>query len=476
MMAAWRNQTVLSQALRAYPWSFMGFLLLCMIVPKLYELSSFFWAGRISADAVSIAEQQEFLAIMIEVINEAAAVGVLALVAQRAGQRDDVLGAIRAGLFVGLVGAGLLTMTLWLTPHLFIKAIGTPPSLVTATSSYLRVRAWGLPFDAAGLVLLTALKALRRARLALVIIIVGTLMNAGLDILLVSDTRFSLHLGVPGIALTFVLTKVSVCVMAAIVCQRILRIGIRDLAQGIGTSLPRFFSAGGWAGLDSLVRNVGYVLLLTVLNALGAQAFAGYGLAMTVIWTGLLPVLALTEGTNILVGNLYGQRRDEEVDRTIAVSIALVLLAMAGLMLLGLFRWHSIAGFLNPHIGIVDASNQVFLSLALAYVLFAVSQILKSLFIGSGRTANLFIVSMLINGVLVIPYVVVARWRGSPPQFAEMMRLVGAALILDFLLTSLLAWRVRRAMIRSHGSRGQNAAAFPGSASVPPLFSLPAME
>lgn len=448
MISESHDQNFVGRALHAYPWSFMGFLFLCMLVPKIYELSWLFWVGRMSTDALSIAEQQEFLAITIEVINEAAAVGVLSLVARQRGERRHVLGALWAGLSVALIGSGFLAAMLWLVPGVCIKAIGTPTAMVSATCSFLRLKACGLPFDAAALVLLATLKALRRAKAALSIVVLGTILNAGLDLWLISDTRFSLHLGIMGLALSFVVTKMGVCVLAATLCRCVLQIRLSDVFQGLKSTWPGFLSAGGWAGMDSLIRNIGYAMLLTVLNALGAQSFAGYGLSMTVIWTGILPILALTEGTNILVGTLYGQRRFGELDRTLAVSLLLALATIGALVLLGLSHWRDAAGFLNPHAEVVDASRQVFLSLAFAYVLFALSQILKSLFVGTGQTVNLFHVSVLVNGLLVIPYVVAVRWSGTSPQFGTTMRVFGAAMILDFLLTSALAWRVRRAFVR----------------------------
>lgn len=444
----------LAAALHAYPWSFVGFLLLSLVLPKVYELTWLFWMGRLGPGALSVAEQQEFLSITIEVINEAAAIGVLSLVARQAGHRDAARGALGAGLCVSLLGSGVIAALLWLVPDLCIKAIGTPPELMIATRSYLRLRACGLPFDAAGLVLLTALKALERARLALGIGAAGLVLNAGLDLALLSDLRGSLHLGMLGAALGFVLTRIGVCVLAAVACWRLLG-GGNDLIGRVRAALPGFLTTGGFAGLDSLVRNCGYAALLTVLNTQGAQAFAGYGLAMTVIWTALLPVLALAEGTNILVGRLCGPDRRtraprfaQELDPILAVSAALALAVMGVLVAIGWGGWHDIAAFLNPHAAIAAASYQVFVALAAPYVLFALSQILKSLFIGTGQTRNLFVVSLLVNALLVLPYVLWVRGSGRSPGFDQTLRVFGVALALDFALTASLAWRVRRNLVQ----------------------------
>ena len=452
MSAIRTSDSAVARALCAYPWSLMGFLLLCMVVPKLYELTYLFWVGRVSANALGIAEQHEFLSIAIEVINESTAVGILSLVAQASGRRNEVLGALRAGLFVALVGSSLLTIMLWIAPQACIRVMGTPPALVTASCSYLRLRACGLPFDSVGIVLLTALKALGRARQAVAIVFAGMLLNAGLDVLTISDTRLSLHLGISGMAIGFVLSRAATCILAAVACKRAVGIRGGDLFTGLTRfvgSLPGFLSTGGWAGMDSLVRNLGYMAMLTVLNALGTQAFAAYGLAMTIIWTAILPILALTEGTNIVIGTLFGQRRQREMEQTLLVSLVLALGVMSVLLLLGVSGWRLAAGILNPHPEIVEVSHQIFVSLAVAYLLFAASQILKSLFIGSGRTVNLFLVSLIVNVLFVLPFVVFARRSAGHAGFAPTVRAFAAGLVFDFVLTVILAVRLRRVLFAS---------------------------
>jgi len=79
-------------------------------------------------------------------------------------------------------------------------------------------------------------------------------------------------------------------------------------------NLKPLFSVGGWTGVDSLIRNIGYILVpLSVLNFIGTAPFGGYGLAMTVMWTLIIPVLAITEGTNVIVGNNFGEKRIAEI-------------------------------------------------------------------------------------------------------------------------------------------------------------------
>ena len=67
---------------REYPWDFMGFLFLALLIPRIYDLTNTFWIGHIDYSSLAIAEQYEFMGILIEIVNETIPFGVLALVSQ----------------------------------------------------------------------------------------------------------------------------------------------------------------------------------------------------------------------------------------------------------------------------------------------------------------------------------------------------------------------------------------------------------
>jgi hypothetical protein len=50
---------------------------------------------------------------------------------------------------------------------------------------------------------------------------------------------------------------------------------------------------------------------------------------MTVMWTVIIPVLAVTEGTEVLVGNYYGERSYANLKKVVLTSLFLVSVAMA---------------------------------------------------------------------------------------------------------------------------------------------------
>jgi len=285
--------------LQPYQWSFVGYLILAALIPKFYELSNTFWIGHISYEALAITEQYEFLAVTLEIVNETIPFGVLALVAQNFRDKEKVISVIKSGLVVQVLFSGLLmSVVVFFTPQ-FVSSIGTPPEIVSLTSKYLILKSVALPFEAVAALLLIAVKSMRRGRDVLYLVLFSVVLNMVLDLFLISNASFSLNLGVEGVAIGYVISKVALFAVTSAFVVRIMGVNLRSLSfsfSNLKGMLRPLFAIGGWTGLDSLVRNVGYILVpLNVLNLIGANQFGGYGLAMTVMWTVIIPVLAITE-------------------------------------------------------------------------------------------------------------------------------------------------------------------------------------
>ena len=60
------NLDKIKSLLKEYPWDFMGFLILALLIPRIYSLTNTYWVGHIDYSALAIAEQYEFMGILIE--------------------------------------------------------------------------------------------------------------------------------------------------------------------------------------------------------------------------------------------------------------------------------------------------------------------------------------------------------------------------------------------------------------------------
>jgi Na+-driven multidrug efflux pump len=436
--------------LQPYQWSFVGYLILAALIPKFYELSNTFWIGHISYEALAITEQYEFLAVTLEIVNETIPFGVLALVAQNFKDKEKVLSIIKSGLVVQVLFSGLLmSVVLFFTPQ-FVSSIGTPPEIVSLTSSYLILKSIALPFEAVAALLLIAVKSMRRGRDVLYLVLFSVVLNMVLDLFLISNTGFSLSLGVEGVAIGYVFSKVALFGVTSIYVIRMLGVSLRSFSfSNVRVMLRPLFSIGGWTGLDSLVRNIGYILVpLNVLNLIGADQFGGYGLAMTVMWTVIIPVLAITEGTNVVVGNYFGERRYEDLKKVVITSLFLVSVVMAAIFLGGVLFWRSLSYFFNENPVIVDYSVTSFWWLIIPYCLFGLSMVLRSIFYGTGKTKFIFIVSSILNFGLIFPFWGLSKFGLLSVSFESVMALFVVVFAVDLFTTYIFVRKTMNKMRR----------------------------
>jgi len=436
-----------------YPWHFVGFLVLAMLIPKIYDLTDTYWIGKISYSALAITEQYEFIAVTIEIVNETIPLGVLALVAQNYKNREKIISILKAGILVQIIFSLLLTtIVVGFTPQ-FVSTIGTPTEIVALTTRYLILKSIALPFDSIAIIMLVTIKSMRKGREALYLALSSVLLNVVLDLFLISNMNFSLKLGVEGVAIGYTVSKLTLAVLSSIFATRLLGIRkTRSNSENWRDKIKPLFSIGGWTGVDSLVRNIGYILVpLSVLNFIGTGPFGGYGLAMTVMWTLIIPVLAISEGTNVVVGNNFGEGKTTEIKKTLLTSLVLVLVFMTAISVVGLFYWNDLSSFFNMNPDIVMYSVETFKWLIIPYCCFAVGMILRSVFLGTGKTYYILAISCVQNFLLIFPYWALSKIGIVTADFSNTMGLFVIVFLVDPVVSYIFVRRIlNRETQKSH--------------------------
>jgi len=426
--------------LHEYPWDFMVFLILALAIPRIYSLANTYWVGHIDYSSLAIAEQYEFMGILIEIVNETIPFGVLALVSQNYKDRNAVVKQLVAGLILQLILSTALAIIILTNMSSFVNLIGTAPELVEQTISYLSLRAIALPFASMSLLLLVGLKSMDRAKLALGIVTLNVVMNMVLDLVLVSPYPFSLQLGLTGVAQGYLISNVFYCgiaLIAAVVTLKVRRteFGIDPL---ISESKP-LFKVGGWTGIDSFVRNFFYFFVLQVLNFMGPDQYAGFQLFQRLMWTALIPVIAIADGTAIRVGNyLKEDGAQSKIPRLLLTSAFLGFIIITGFGVLGAFAIDAMGFFFTSNPVIVQYSSIMFWWQILPYIMFAVAMNLRGLFFGTGKTYYILIISLVLNLAIILPFFLMMSNAILPQVYESVMLMFVFVDFVDIIITFVL--------------------------------------
>jgi len=432
--------------LKEYPWGFMLFIFLSMLIPRIYSMVNTYWVGHIDYSSLAIAEQYEFMGILIEIVNETIPYGILALVSQNYQDRNLVIKQLFAAIVLQLTLSTALTSGILFNMPLFVNFIGTAPELASQTVSYLSLRALALPFASTSLLLVIGLKSMDRANLALAIVTINVAINMVLDIFLVSPLPSSLQLGLTGVAQGYLVSNIAFFFLSLLASIRTLQMRREEwgLDPLINESRP-LFGVGGWTGIDSLVRNFFYFFVLQSLNYMGPNQFAGFQLFQRLMWTALIPVIAISQGTSIRVGNYLNQENSEsKIKRLLIISSLLGLLIIGGFGILGLFAIDSMGYLFTSNPDVVQYSSIMFWWQIIPYVLFAVAMNLRGLFYGTGKTYFILIVSLILNLGIIVPFFFMMNALILPQAYESVMLMFVFVDVVDIIATAILVWYLLR--------------------------------
>lgn len=244
---------------------------------------------------------------------------------EAAGRR--VAHAAVAAVALGVVG-GVLLFT---TAPLLLRSFGAVDALVDPATTYLRVRAVGVPFLLLGYVGHGAFRGVGDTRTPLVIVVVANLLNGLLDVVLV----FGLGFGLGGIAAATVVAEVVAVALLALLIRRAglpltghrlpTRAQVRDL---VVVSRDLFLRTGGLLA--------GFLAITVAAARTDATVAAGH----QVIWQVFLLVSFLMDGFAIAAQSLIGTalgRGDVDEARLVARDLLVWGVgggAVAGVLLL----------------------------------------------------------------------------------------------------------------------------------------------
>lgn len=295
-----------------------------MIFNTLYNLTDFWFAGRLSDDALAGVSIASSVFVLILAIGIGMQTGASAVIAPDvgSGDREKVADWVDQAFGLAIFFSLSLPLVGWFIAEPLVLFLGAESHIAPLSMQYIATTLWGsgtfiLTFAAAG-----ALMAMGNTRSNRNALAVGFFANLILNPLL----TFVLHLGVTGLALATVLIKgASAIYLYQVLCRETGR-----------RSVPRFHLAS-WltllrqvlpASFNMLTIILGGFITLSLIGRFGSEHVAGYSVGLRLEQVLLLPALGLNTAVMAIAGQNLGAGKPHRVRETYTTAL-LVGLAMA---------------------------------------------------------------------------------------------------------------------------------------------------
>ena len=430
--------TLLRDYLKIWDWRLFLFILLFLGLPNIYQLYRVYLVGSQIPDAggLAIVSQWQFVGLVVEIFQEATVLAIFFFLGSQIRSGVGVqLDRAKSVLAFILLASLVFAVGVFLFRDAFIELIGAAPEIRGPTRAYLGVSIFSIPFTVLAAAIVVLFEALGLRMLVFVLAIVNVLLRLALDSLFFGGYAFSLDAGVVGVGWATLLAAAGLFIAGVI-----LLIWAKQIRWGDLKTLPSFagmrqyLRVGLGSGADSLIRNVAYfVLIIRIVNSIGADEIGGYYVAIQIFWSFMLvPVLAFADSAKALVANASDDigrvRRLWQASMLITAVMMVVWIALAP-------AFPTFAGMLSDNPATVGWAVTAFGILFVPYVLFAFNTVTDSVFYGLGKTHYMAWQSLLTNGTVYLAAFLLYSSGVWQPTFEGVMTLFALGILVDSFLT-----------------------------------------
>ena len=328
---------------------------------------------------------------LYEVVSEAIILPLFYFVGKVKQNRAAFSNRVRTGMLVSLGAYLVLSAAILLFAEPLLHLMAANESILEASAAYIRIESVANIFTVLAQFALVALVSVNKSRYLYILTAARLLLSLAADTFFVSSLPISLQLGVNGVGYSNVLVNALLLAVSLLLLRRE---GVQVFSrEALDFGWLREFARIGWiSGLESLVRNVAYMVMISrMVNVVGEQGT--YWVANNFIWGWLLlPVLQLGE----LIKEETAENRENVGKNTpgyLCITLGICFLWCGSIPL-----WKP---FMAKVLLFEDVDKLFHLVLLLLgfYMLYAFQNVFDATFYGLGKTDYMLFESVVTNTV-----------------------------------------------------------------------------
>ena len=377
-------------------------LIVLALAPTIYTTVRVFFLGQLPGEySFSIAGQLSWVNLLYEILNEAIILPLFFFVGKVKDDKNEFSNRVRTGMLISLSVYAVLSAIVLIFAKPLLSLMATDASIIEASASYIRIESIANIFSILTQFALVALVTVNKSKYLYALTGAKLVLCLVSDTFLVSTLPVSANLGVNGIGYSNIIVN---ALLLAVSILLLAKEGIKVFAKAkLDFSWAKEFAKiGGISGVESLVRNVAYMVMIArMVNVVGEQGT--YWVANNFIWGWLLlPVLQL--------GELIKQEvaTDKENIRRNSLGYFGITAIISVLWFVSIPVWKP---FMTHILCFTDVDKLFELVMVLVgfYVLYAIQNMFDSTFYGLGKTNYMLFESVVTNtiyyGIAFILYI-----------------------------------------------------------------------
>ena len=365
-------------------------LLVLGLGPTVYTTLRVFFLGELPGEySFSIAGQLSWINLLYEILSEAIVLPLFFFIGKVLTDKNEFANRMRTGLLVSVGAYMVLSFLIITLAKPLLSLMATDKAIIDASATYIRIESVASIFSLAFNFVMVGMVTLGKEKYVYALTAVKLVLCLLFDTFMVSTLPVSLNLGVNGIAFSNIIVNVLLVATAIVLLHKEGITIFKKEKLSFGW-MKEFAKVGGISGLESFVRNIAYMLMISrMVNMVGEQGT--YWVANNFIWGWLLlPILQL--------GELIKRETatDENAIKNNSLGYFIITAVVCVLWCITIPLWKP---FMTHVLNFSDVDKLFELVMVLLgfYMLYAFQNVFDSTFYGLGKTNYMLFESVVTN-------------------------------------------------------------------------------
>ena len=382
----------IGRSLKNLNWKLFISLLVMGLCPSIYITLRVFFLGQLPGDWVfSIAGQLSWVNLLYEILDEAIILPLYFFMGKAINNKNDYTNRIKTGLIISFSVYAVCSIFIIGFTNPLLSIMATSKDIISESVIYIRIESIANIFILLSNFILICLITLGKSRYVYILTAAKLILSIVFDTFLVSTLNISANLGVNGIGYSNIIVNIILFAVSVVLLSKE-GYKIFNKEKLSFTWAKEFVKIGGISGLESFVRNIAYMLMISrMVNMVNEQGT--YWVANSFIWGWLLlPINQL--------GELIKQEvsTDEKAIKNNTLGYFAVTEIVCLVWFITIPGWKVFMANVLQFSDVDKLYNLVMVLLGF-YVLYAIQNVFDCEFYGLGKTNYMLFESIVTNSI-----------------------------------------------------------------------------
>ncbi|MDX1617477.1 MAG: MATE family efflux transporter, partial [Balneolaceae bacterium] len=393
----------------------MGRAILLLSIPMVLEMAmesifavvDIFFVSRLGPDAVATVGITESILTLIYAIAIGLSMSTTALVSRRIGEKNREGAAVSA--VQSIMAAIIITIPISLTGIFFapdiLRLMGANQQMISELYWYTAIMLGGN----AVIMLLFIINAVFRgagdAAISMRVLWVANLINIVLDPLLIFGVGPFPELGIMGAAIaTNIGRGLGVVYQFYLLAYKSKRIRVLRRHWKIEAAVMKRLIRLSLGGIGQyLIATSSWIGLVRIIAIFGAEALAGYTIAIRIVVFSILPSWGMSNAASTLVGQNLGAKKPDRAERSVWITglVNMLFLMMVGVSFF-IFAEELVRLFTAESM-VIEIGSDCLRIISFGYIFYAWGMVVAQAFNGAGDTDTPTLLNFICFWVVEIP-------------------------------------------------------------------------